>query len=70
MKVSAIDKAIATFDAKIAILQKCIDELRGQKLVARDKPVRKAKKAATDAPRQDPRGREAGPTERRFGMDE
>ena len=46
MKVFAIDKAIARFEAQIVILKKCIDELRRQKLVARDKPIRmrKAKK--------------------------
>ena len=47
MKVSQIEKAIATFEAEIAMLQKCVKQLRDQQpwRVAKPARVRKAKKA-------------------------
>ena len=61
MKVSQIEKAIATFEAEIAMLQKCVKQLRDQQpwRVAKPARVRKAKKAdgasaATDQFRRTP----------------
>ena len=40
MKISRVDRAIAQFEAQIAVLQKCIDQLRGLQSTARPRPTR------------------------------